>query len=187
MNIDWTGPFDLLPAVLETDGLPEAEGVYLWVLKHHGRRLVHYIGYARNIRQRQYDHIVRALGGGDWVPRFPIGERIENRYAASPTLGSWNTSYFRLKQYVEALPGSAEEILAYLKSVEIFTHLTGQARDLEYVLQQRFMALAASEDPRAALCYQMSLRGSRRRDSGFVVGRHTLPDGVTIAGLSDPD
>ena len=73
MVVEWVGPFALLPATLESDGLPEAEGVYLWVLPHRGRRLVHYIGYASNIRQRQYSHIVRTLGGGDWAPRFPIG------------------------------------------------------------------------------------------------------------------
>ncbi len=187
MIVDWSGPFALLPGTFEPGGLPEGEGVYLWVLMHSGRRLVHYIGYASNIRQRQYNHIVRALGGGDWVPRFPIGDRVENRYSPSPHAGARNTEYFRLKQYVEALPRSAEEILAYLRSVEIFTHLTPNARDLEYVLQQRFMALSAAQDPRSALCYDMSLRGSRRTDPAFVIDGHTLPPGITIGGLSETE
>jgi hypothetical protein len=187
MIVEWLGPFPLLPGTLEPNGLPEAEGVYLWVLNHQGRRLIHYIGYASNIRQRQYNHMVRALGGGDWVPKTPIGDRIEDRYSPAPQRGSWNTSYARLRQYVDALPRSAEEILAYLKGVEIFAHITPKARDLEYLLQQRFLTLAGANDPRAALCYEMTLRGSRRIDPEFIVEGHKLPEGVTIGGLSDVD
>jgi hypothetical protein len=187
MQIEWKGPFGLLPGTLEPNGLPEAEGVYLWVLPHEGRRLVHYIGYAGNIRRRQYDHIVRALGGGDWVPTYPVREKIENRYKPPAQSGSWNVSFDRLRQYVEALPRSVEEILAYLKSVEIFAHITPKARDLEYLLQQHFIKLATCNDSRAALCYEMSLRGSRRLDRDFKPDGHAFPEGVTIAGLSDPD
>ena len=93
MIIEWSGPFALLPATLESNGLPEAEGVYLWVLPYDGQRLVHYVGYASNIRQRQYSHIVRTLGGGDWAPRFPIGERIENRYARPTSRGARKVEY----------------------------------------------------------------------------------------------
>lgn len=106
MIVEWSGPFALLYATFESNGLPEAEGVYLWVLPHHGQRLVHYVGYASNIRHRQYTHIARTLGGGDWAPRFPIGEWVENRYARPSSRGARNVEYDRLKQYVDGLPGS---------------------------------------------------------------------------------
>ena len=185
MIVEWSGPFALLPATLEPNALPEAEGVYLWVLPHHGQRLVHYVGYASNIRYRQYTHIVRTLGGGDWAPRFPIGERVENRYARASSRGARNVEYDRLKQYVAGLPGSAEEILEYFRSVEIFTHLTPNARDLEYLMQQHFMTLTAARDPRSALCIDMSLRESRRIDPAFSIAGHAFPAGVSIGGLSD--
>jgi hypothetical protein len=57
MIVEWSGRFALLPATLDANGLPEAEGVYLRVLPHYGQRLVHYVGYASNIRQRQYSHL----------------------------------------------------------------------------------------------------------------------------------
>jgi hypothetical protein len=186
MIIRWSGPYPLLPATLEPNGLPEKEGVYLWVLRHeNGQRLVHYIGYASDIRCRQYQHMVRCLGGGDWVPRFPIGSRVENRYSPPPQRGARNKEYYRLKEYVEALPSSAEEVLAYLKSVEIFTHLTSVGRDVEYAPQMKFMSLAAAKDPRANFCYDVSLQGSRRVDAAFAISTHELPPGITIAGISD--
>ena len=75
--------------------------------------------------------------------------------------------------------------MAYFRSVEIFTHLTPNARDLEYLLQQHLMALTAAGDPRSALCYDMSLRGSRRIDPAFMIAGHAFPAGVSIGGLSD--
>jgi hypothetical protein len=93
--------------------------------------------------------------------------------------------YDRLRQYIDALPGSAEEILAYFRSVEIFTHLTPNAHDLEYLVQQHFMALTIARDPRSALCYDMSLRGSRRIDPSFMIEGHTFTTGIAISGLSD--
>lgn len=134
MIVDWSGPFDRLAATLEPNGVPEREGVYLWVLPHHGARKLHYIGYAINIRQRQYAHIVRTLGGGDWAPRFPIGDRVENRYSQPTSPGARNVEYNRLKEYIEGFPRSAEEILAYFRNVEVYTHLTPNARDLEYLM-----------------------------------------------------
>jgi hypothetical protein len=103
------------------------------------------------------------------------------------TPGARNVEYDRLRQYVDGFPGSAENLLAYLRSVEIFTHVTPNARDLEYLLQQQFIALAAAQDPRSALCFEMSLRGSRRVDAAFAVEGHVLPAGISIGGLNDLD
>jgi hypothetical protein len=75
--------------------------------------------------------------------------------------------------------------VAYLRTVEIFSHVTPKARDLEYLLQQRFMSLVAAEDSRSALCFDMSLRGSRRIDPTYTIEGHSFPTGVVIAGLSD--
>ena len=55
------------------------------------------------------------------------------------------------------------------------------------VLQQRFMTLVTAADPRSALCYDMSLRGSRRVDPTFALDSHAFPPGITVGGLSDDE
>jgi hypothetical protein len=187
MILDWAGPHDLLSGFLDPGGLPEGQGVYLWVLEHKGQKLIHYVGYSDNIRQRQYDHVVRALGGGDWVMRFPIAERAENRYSYGEIKGSWNQAYARLKQYIAGVPAITEEILRYLRGVEVFYHLTSHARDVEYILQQRLIARYNGGHPSAALCFGISLQGSRRVDQQVSVTGHRLPQGIAIAGLADDE
>jgi hypothetical protein len=52
---NWLGPYEVLTGTLD-DGdshIPEGMGVYLWVLPYLGQRLVQYVGYSENVRQRQ--------------------------------------------------------------------------------------------------------------------------------------
>ncbi len=183
--LEWDGPQLLLEGILESGKLPEEQGVYLWVLPHDGRKLIHYIGYAENIRQRQYDHVVRALGGGDWVMRFPVGSKAESRYAVGPQRGSWNQAYWRLKQFIDGLPSIVEEIHAYLKQVEIFYHLTPHARDIEYILQQKVIERRMASDPLTELCFGVSLQGSRRVDPTISIAGHIIRSGDEIGGLTE--
>jgi hypothetical protein len=180
----WSGPYQLLPGTLDKGGLPDEEGTYLWVLKHGSRRLVHYIGYAESVRFRQFQHIVRSLGGGDWVPRLPVSDRIQNRYSPPEERGAANNCYSRLSQYVEALPGAAVEILEYLKQVEIFVYLSANPRDVEYMVQQHFMQLVKLNHPSAGHCHNLSLRGSRREDRSLSIERHEFAVGMEVAGLT---
>jgi hypothetical protein len=125
----WSSPYEVLGGTLGTSELtlPEEKGVYLWVLPSASTRRVQYIGYSENVRQRQYTHIVRALGGGDWVPEFPVTDAVKWRYYPQEKMKSWTLAYRRLQHHITDFPHSVEATLQYLK---VSSYLCGLLRML---------------------------------------------------------
>lgn len=168
LELHWEGPFRLPQCLWEAPGLPEATGVYLWTLEDSGEHLIHYIGSAGNLRQRQYDHVIRTLGGGYWIP-----ERVEGGYRAPPESypargQSWSASFERLRAFVEdadrrkrAWDYLHDEIRLFFARIDHPESPGDRARGAEYIMQKALGAIPEGDRARRAYCWP-GLRGSRR-------------------------
>lgn len=190
LELNWHGPHRLPESLFRPEsGIPEATGVYIWALPSGGEHLISYIGYAANLRERQYNHVVLTLGGGYWIPtRNPEGEGYAREGAQTVRGASWETAFSRLELFVKD-DGARRRPWDYLShEVEVFYAAAAngpldaeQARDAEYIMQAALRSLEPSDPMRAAYPW-VTLQGSRYHGRVIEIA-HRVPDGVRIRGL----